>query len=219
MDQNNIWRFSRSAYQQGVFADLLGVLGGMLKPGMSMLDILTAMEDWAATADIEAIDALYERLEPLLGAMAHEEVMQAIKTLLDTWMPLIDKLGGLYAVLNLAKGVMPLAQANLAALRTILGAAMPFVPGLLPDGGTLGRKAGTFAGEQITKACYNLNRAYANDPHNVQAFFTALFEAIDPQAFGKTAEIVTGSILDQRPPLVRWSLKTAAGRLRRRILG
>lgn len=219
MDQNNIWRFSRSAYKQGVFTDLLGVLGGMLKPGMSMLDILTAMEDWAATADIEAIDAQYERLEPLLGAMAQEKVMRAIKTLLDTWMPLIDKLGGLYAVLNLAKGVKPLAQANLAALRTILRAALPFVPAFLPEGVALSRKAGTLAGEQISQACTSLNQAYADDPQNVQAFFTALFEAIDPQAFGKTAEILTGALLDQRPPLVRWSLKTAAGRLRKRFLG
>lgn len=219
MDQNNIWRFSRTAYKQGVFEDLLGVLGGMLKPGMSMLEILTAMEDWAATADIEAIDALYERMEPLLGSMAQEEVMRAIKTLLDTWMPLIEKFGGLYAVMHLAKGVKPLAQANLAALRTIIRAALPFVPAFLSAGGTLSRKAGVLMGEQISQACTSLNRAYANDPQNVQAFFTALFGAIDPQAFGKTAVIVTGTILDQRPPLVRWSLKTAAGRLRKRFLG
>lgn len=219
MAQNNIWYFSRMAYKQGAFDGMLDSLGSMLKPGVSLLDVLTAMEDWAAGVDIVAIDALYERIEPLLGAMANKEVMEALKTLLDTWMPVIEKMGGLYAVMNLAKGMQPLAQANIMAVKTILRAALPMLPALLQNNGKLGEKAGKFLGEQISNSCHSLNRAYANDQQSVQAFFASLFGAIDPHAFGKSAEIVTGCMLDQKPPFIRWSVKTAAGRLRKRFLG
>lgn len=219
MDQNSIWRFSRTAFKQGLFSDLLGVMGAMIKPDMSLLDMLTAMEDWAAGVDIGAIDALYERTEPLLEAMANAKVMQAVKTILDTWMPLIEKMGGLYAVMNLAKGVQPYVQANLEAMQTILRATLPLVPALLQNNGSLSAKVGTCMGVQISKFCTGLNRVYARDPQGVQLFFSALFKAIDPQAFGKAAEIVTESVLDQRPPIIRWSVRTAAGRLRKRFLG
>jgi len=219
MPQNSIWRFSRMAYKQGAFEGMLESMGSMLKPGISLLDVLVAMEDWAAGVDIDAIDAVYERIEPLLGAMANAEVMQAVKTLQDTWMPVIEKMGGLHAIMNLLKGVHPVAQSNIEAVKTILRAVMPMLPAMLPNNGELGEKAGRFLGGKISNSCRGLNRAYAQDQRAVQAFFSALFGAIDPKDFGRSAEIVTGCMLDQRPPLLRWSVKTAAGRLKKRILG
>jgi len=219
MSQNNIWHFSRLAYKQGAFDGMLEALGSMLKPGVSLLDILIAMEDWAAGADIDTLDAIYERIEPLLGAMANEEVMHAIKTLQDTWMPVAQKMGGMYALMNLAKGMQPLAKANINAMITILRAVLPMLPAVLQNDGRLGERVGTFLGEKISNSCRSLNHAYEHDSQAVQAFFSALFRAIDPQAFGRSAEIVTGCMLDQKPHLIRWSVKTAAGRLRKRFFG
>ena len=219
MSQNNIWHFSRMAYQQGAFDGMLEGMGGMLKPGISLLDILIAMEDWAAGVDIDAIDAFYERIEPLLGVMANEQVMNAIKTLQDTWMPLAKKMGGLSAVMTLVKGMLPLMKSNIEAMKIILHAVMPMLPALLEDNGKLGKNAAKFLGEKISNSSRILNQAYAQDQRGVQDFFSALFGAIDPQAFGRSAEIVTGCMLDQKPPLIRWSVKTAAVRLRKRILG
>jgi len=219
MPQNNIWHFSRMAYRQGAFDGMLESVGSMLKPGISLLDVLVAMEDWAAGVDIDAIDAVYERIEPLLGAMANEEVMQAVKTLQDTWMPVIERMGGLHASMNLFRGLLPLAKSNIEAVKTLLRALMPMLPALLPNYGELGEKAGRFLGGKISNSCRRLNHAYAQDRRAVQVFFSALFGAIDPEMFGRSAEIITGCMLDQRPPLLRWSVKTVVGRLRKRILG
>lgn len=219
MPQNSIWRFSRMVYEQGAFDGMLASLGSMLKPGVSLLDILTAMEDWASDADLDAIDRVYERIEPMIGAMAEEKAAAAIKTLLDTSLPLIDKGGGLYHLMQTAQGVIPLIKANLDALMTILRTALPHLPAVLLRDARLGARAGSLLARQINAAGAAINRAYDADPQGVRAFFEAFTSTIDPRAFRKTADIITGCVLDQRPPIITWTLATAAGRLKKRFLG
>ena len=132
-------------------------------------------------------------------------------------MPLVEKMGGVAAVIQTIQGLIPTLRDHAAALPTVLRAIIPVLGAGFGEGG-MAAKAGTLAGDHLMKICRGLNAVHAQDPQAVKAFAGAFIGAIEPQVFRQSADILAGVILDHRPPLARWTFKTVVARLKKRFI-
>ncbi len=213
------WDFMTGAYKKGLLDEILALSGGMLNPDTDLGEVLGDMEDTLSAADFAPFEEKSkEIIIPALQALSEEEVIEALMVLITTLRPLLER-----AVQNAGgdPGVIPgMAEnikKNLIAAKTVVNALLPVLAkgsGPLVEK-FLKEKAGGMAAEAVNTAC----RAMAREPETVSRFVSALFAGVDRGAFKTAASTVAGAVMEQRPPLVRWTASMVAGMTRKRLLG
>jgi len=100
----------------------------------------------------------------------------------------------------------PLRKAGTAALR--------LTQGLIQASGT---DVPAAIGEVITTVARNINTLHSQDPARIPAVAKGIMDHIDSQELSRMSMTILGAVLDQRPPLITWTVQMLAGRVRERF--
>lgn len=209
-----VWDFLRLSYQRGLMDDLMA-LGDLMDPNMDFVDALESFEEMIMAMDLKPLTVAWqEQLQPLIISMTNPEAIDALRAILQTLRPHLEKLtaaGGQAALRRNAQALLTLKPHLAVLLRELAPVAAPLVQKFVREdlGKLLGRGLNAVSGAIL--------KSQAREPELVHRIFTALFGAVDTKQLGGAMEIVLGGLLDQRPKVVRWTLGTAFARIKKRF--
>jgi len=218
-----VWDFMEVAYRGGLLDEISQLAGGLLDPDIDLGELLASFEDALVDAELGPFEEMSkEILVPSLVALTDEDVIEDLKYLLQTLRPLIEGMvrgagGNMNVVADIARGILE----NIVSLRhvavtlapVISKVALPYIEIFLRE------RAGKVAGSGINSFCAMINRINDGHPETIPVFVSDLFDTVDPKEFKKATDILVECFLDQRPPLIGWTVATVIKRAKKRLLG
>jgi len=212
-----LFDFLQLSYQRGLMDDLLA-LGDLLDPNMDTIDYLEAFDDAVAAMDLEPVTAVCrDQLQPMLQSLTNTEAVDALRSILQISRPYLTKFLQEVGEKNPLQSVQtlgPLMPHLMVLLKHLAPVAKPYVQ---PFVRLFVEDSGNLLGRALNTMSDAILKSHAEDPEQVGRIFTSLFKALDAKRFGRAMEILAGSLLDQRPQVVRWTLGTVLARIKKRF--
>jgi hypothetical protein len=213
----------KMAYEMGLLDELMVLLGSLQNPDVDMVDLFAKMEDAVCEMDFDHIDELLEKIViPALYAMTDEEVIERLKEILKIIRPLIEnitKAGGWDSVSIREK--IAYVREILPSLRLVILALLPVDSKIISSSieKFFKEEGGKVIGRGVNSFCTTLTRIHDKNPYIISAFISDIFHTADHMQFKETADIIMNNVLDQNPPLLRWTVITFVKRVKKRLLG
>ena len=184
------------------------------------------MED--AAADIE-FGPIGEKLEstvlPLLGLLTNEDLLKGAGVFASRarkWLE--NELEIASGDINIIREKKAKLKEEFSAVAKALFSVGPFAKAIastvLSD--TLsksGRQYGLAVGKSMNSFATFVNMINEKDPQVIPDFLSGVFEGIDSEEAGKATDTLVQNILDQKPPVVRWTTRIMASRIKKRLIG
>jgi hypothetical protein len=201
-----LWDFLRLSYQRGLMDDFMA-LGDLLDPNMDTIDILESFDDAVVAMDVKPLAAMYkDQLLPLIQYLTNDESIDALRAILQASRPYLAKLvqeGGQKNALQNVQKLVALMPHLFVLLKHLAPVAKPYVQ---PFVRLFVEDSGNLLGRSLNAMSDAIVKSHVEDPERVGRIFSSLFKTLDTNQFGAAMEILMGGFLDQRPPVLRWTL-------------
>jgi hypothetical protein len=198
--------FLRLSYQRGLMDDFMA-LGDLLDPNIDTIDYLESFDDAVAAMDLKPFAATYkDQLLPLIQSLTNDESIDALRAILQVSRPYLAKLvqeGSQENPLQNVQKLVALIPHLFVLLKNLAPVAKPYVQ---PFVSLFVEDSGNLLGRSLNVMSSAIVKSHAEDPERVGRIFSSLFKTLDTNQFGAAMEILMGGFLDQRPPVLRWTL-------------
>lgn len=216
-----VWDLMLFSYNQGLLDEMTRLARQLMDEDIPIGGMLAKIDQYAQEKGLGSAASILDKLlVPFSKAVAKEEVMEATKVLLVTFRPLIEGIIGLFGgdlnamagnVSNLRESLRTLKPVSAEVTPLLMETATPFLAEFLKQ------KAGRIAANSINSGCAIINGINEADPEAIPRFMADVFARVDRKQLRKSSDAILGSVLAQRPNLLRSFLHTTSLYIKNRL--
>ncbi|MBU0996253.1 MAG: hypothetical protein KJ737_27460 [Proteobacteria bacterium] len=218
-----LWNFLETAFRTGTIDEVLNLVQVMTgEEDEDMSEMFADLEEWFLERDdLSSVDDAFGIIYPLMKELTDDETMEGIGILVSLIIPVIKSVkdkNGIDSLLSpeIQADVKDKARKVLNSLKSIGATGVKMYMATLKDKSAY--DIGSNIGKSLNSISRFINNMYDEDTDFVSNFMTGLFSSTDGKAIEKMADSLTNGFLDQKPPLFKWTVKTAVKRTKKRLL-
>jgi hypothetical protein len=218
-----LWDFLQAAYKNGALDNFMELSRAATdKKYENQATVFAQLED--AICEMEDFSSVDETLATAfkqMPALTDDEILQGLGALVVMITPVIDS-------------TMESVDRDSEALKEKLEKLSQDLPKIASAVSTLvilnsetiasalGKDPARLHGERVGKGLNGfssfINDINDRDPSAIPEFMSGLFSSVDGNSFTKAADILTHALLDQKPPVLKWTASTMAKRAGKIVL-
>ncbi len=217
------WDFLETAFRAGTLDQMLALSKSLTdKKYESQAQVFEDLED--AVDELDDFSGVDETLEKLFGLMQElndQETLEGLNILLSVLGPVVS-------------GIMEAADRDVESLSEMKLKVMDNLPKvgkalialasigsreLLSASDKSADQYGKDMGRAINTIAESVNDMHDKNPSVIPDLMAGVSSALDPDQVSKMAETLTNGLLDQRPPMLKWTAATMVKRAKKRLLG
>jgi len=218
-----LWDFLETAYRTGAIDEFLELSKAATdKKYENQALVFAELEDAVSEMeDFSGVDETIEEAFRQIPALTDEETLEGLRVIVSFLTPLVDSVmesvdrDGELLGEKRDKLIEDLPKAA-KALLTILAQNSCAILSAMGD--KPARDLGENMGRGLNAMASIINGVHERDPNAVSDFMAGAFGAVDGDAVSRMADTLTNALLDQKPPVLRWTAATMAKRAGKRVL-